>query len=66
MKQCYFCTNNMNYLDYKNVEMLKRFLNPHARIMGHNRTGICSRHQRKLAMSVKHARFLGLLPYIAR
>jgi small subunit ribosomal protein S18 len=66
MKQCYFCTNNMSYIDYKNVDMLKRFLNPHARIMAHTRTGICSRHQRKLAMAVKRARFLSLLPYIAR
>lgn len=66
MKQCYFCTNTMRYIDYKNVETLKRFMNPHARIMSHSRTGVCSRHQRKLAMAIKRARFLGIMPYIAQ
>lgn len=66
MKQCYFCTNNVQHIDYKDVETLKKFINPHARMIAHSRTGICSLHQRKLAMAVKRARFLALMPFIAR
>ena len=66
MKQCLFCTNNARQIDYKDVETLKKFLNPHARMISHRRSGLCSKHQRKLAMAIKRARFLALLPYIAR
>jgi len=65
-KQCYFAQNNIKHIDYKDVELLKKFLNPHARIMGKKKTGVDSINQRKLAMAVKRARFMGLLPFIAR
>ena len=64
--QCYFSTNNIKYIDYKDTETLKKFLNPHARILSRKRTGVCAKHQRKLAQAVKRARFMGLLPYISR
>jgi small subunit ribosomal protein S18 len=53
-------------IDYKDVELLKKFLNPHARLMARKRTGLSARHQRKLAEAVKRARFMALLPYIDR
>ena len=65
-KQCYFCNNNMGAVDYKEVEMLKKYLSPHARLISHRKSNTCSYHQRKLATAVKRARFLGLLPYLAR
>ncbi|MEK7192974.1 MAG: 30S ribosomal protein S18 [Patescibacteria group bacterium] len=65
-KQCYFCTNNLKSVDYKEAETLKRFLNPHARMMGKNRTGLCASHSRRMAEAVKRARFLALIPYVAR
>ncbi len=55
-----------HHIDYKNVELLKKFLNPHARIVGKKRTGISAKHQRLIANAIKRARFLGLLPYVAR
>jgi len=64
--QCYFSTNNIKYIDYKDTETLKKFLNPHARILARKRTGVCAKHQRQLAQSVKRARFMGLLPYVSR
>jgi small subunit ribosomal protein S18 len=64
--QCYFSINNIKLIDYKDTETIKKFLNPHARIQPRRRTGVCATHQRQLARAVKHARFLGLLPYIAR
>ncbi|HEY4476958.1 MAG TPA: 30S ribosomal protein S18 [Candidatus Paceibacterota bacterium] len=66
MKYCHFCNNNVRHIDYKDVETLKRFLDPHARISSRRRTGVCATHQRKLSLAVKHARFLALLPFIAR
>lgn len=66
MKQCYFCTNNVKAIDYKDTESLKRFLDPYARIVNHRKSGVCAKHQRQLALAVKNARQLALLPFIAR
>jgi len=65
-KQCYFTQNGIKFIDYKDTEILKKFLNPHARIMSRKRTGVCSKNQRKLAMAIKRARFMGLLPFVSR
>lgn len=65
-KVCHFCTNNIKQVDYKDTENLKKFLDPYARIMKHTRSGVCARHQRKLAMAIKRARFLALLPFVSR
>lgn len=62
--QCYFCTNNIKILDYKNTEILKRFLDPYARIGPRKKTGVCALHQRKLARAVKQARIMALLPFV--
>ena len=66
MKQDYFSANNIKHIDYKDLEILKRFLTPNARIMSRRRTGITAKNQRKLALAIKRARFMGLLPYVAR
>ena len=66
MKQDYFSANNIKYIDYKDIEILKKFLNPNGKIMGHKRTGVTVKNQRKLASAVKNARFLGLLPFVAK
>lgn len=58
--------NIPRYVDYKDVEMLKKFLNPHGRLLSRKRTGIPAKVQRQLSEAVKRARFLGLLPYIVR
>ena len=66
MKQCYFTENHIKYVDYKDVDLLKKFLNPHARIISRKKTGVTAKHQRNLALAVKRARFMGLLPYIQK
>ena len=63
MKQCHFCTNNVKEIDYKDTDTLKNFLDPHSRIIKHKRTSVCAKHQRKLALAVKRARFMSLLPF---
>ncbi len=53
-------------IDYKDTEILKKFLNPHGKIMPRRRTGLSAPNQRALAEAVKRARFMALLPYIVR
>lgn len=65
-KQCYFSQHNIKYIDYKDVDIMKKFMNPHGRIINRKRTGVSAKHQRQLATAVKRARFIGLLPYIVR
>ena len=66
MKQDYFSSNNIKHIDYKDVEILKKFLNTNGKIMSHKRTGVTSKNQRALATAVKRARFMGLLPFVAK
>ncbi|MBI3573918.1 30S ribosomal protein S18 [Candidatus Kaiserbacteria bacterium] len=54
------------FVDYKNVQYLKEFLTPHARMVKAKRSNIPAGHQRKIQAAIKRARFMALLPYIAR
>jgi len=65
-KQCFFCSQNTRAIDYKDAELLKRFLTPQAKIVSSKRTGICPKHQRRLSLAVKRARYMALLPYTPR
>jgi len=64
--QCYFSANNIKYVDYKNIELLKKFINPHARINKRKTSSVCAKHQRALSNSIKRARFMGLLSYVSK
>ena len=66
MRQDYFSANNIKYIDYKDVEILKKFLNPSGKILPRKRTGVTAHNQRALSLAVKNARFLGLLPFVAK
>lgn len=63
-KQCPFCTNNQQEVDYKDTESLKTFIDSHGRINKTKRSGLCAGHQRLLATAIKRARSLALLPFI--
>ncbi|MCK5021661.1 MAG: 30S ribosomal protein S18 [Candidatus Pacebacteria bacterium] len=63
MKQCIFSQNNISQIDYKDLDAIRKFINPHGRILSRKRTALCAKHQRQLATAIKRARFLGLLPY---
>ena len=64
-KKCIFCKENLD-IDYKNLNLLKRFINVKGRITSRRINGNCAKHQRKLAREIKRARFLTLLPYVAK
>ena len=64
-KVCYFTKNNITYIDYKDVELLKKFISPNGKIIPRRLTGTKAKYQRELAVAIKRARQLALLPYIA-
>jgi small subunit ribosomal protein S18 len=66
MKQDYFSANNIRYIDYKDTEILKKFLNGSGKILGQKKTGLTSKNQRALTRAIKHSRFMGLLPFIVK
>ncbi|MFC1756724.1 30S ribosomal protein S18 [Patescibacteria group bacterium] len=63
-KQCHFCINNIKKIDYKDTDALKNFIDEQAKIMPKKHTNLCIKHQKGLALAVKQARFLGLLPFV--
>ncbi len=66
MTQCFFCSQNLKDIDYKEVELLKRFTSSQAKIIDPRHSGVCATHQRKLALAIKRARYLALLPFVRR
>ena len=65
-RKCSFCYNNINEVDYKDVQTLRRYLSSFAKIVARKRSGVCMKHQRRLATAIKRARYLALLPYTTR
>ena len=63
-KVCVFCATKGSVIDYKDVEKLRGFISDRAKIAPRRRTGTCARHQRVLAVAIKRARHLALLPYV--
>ncbi len=64
-KYCRFCQMNVREIDYKNVDILRRYIPERGKISPRRTTGTCSFHQRRLAQAVKIARIMALLPFIA-
>lgn len=65
-QQCFFCSQNLANVDYKEVDLLKRFVSSQSKIIDPRHTGICAKHQRKLAQAIKRARYMGLLAYVRK
>ncbi|MCQ2229846.1 MAG: 30S ribosomal protein S18 [Bacteroidales bacterium] len=63
-KYCRFKKSGIKYVDYKNPEFLKKFLNEQGKILPRRITGTSLKYQRKVAKAVKRARHLALLPYV--
>lgn len=63
---CYFCQKNIDSVDYKDIQLLSRFISGFYKIKPRKKTGLCSHHQRKIATAVKQARQMGMLPYAPR
>ncbi|MBN1375832.1 MAG: 30S ribosomal protein S18 [Dehalococcoidia bacterium] len=60
-KVCMFCVDK-TAIDYKNASLLQRFVSDRGKIVTRRRTGVCAKHQRRLAQAIKRARYLAMLP----
>ena len=63
-KSCYFCKEKIEEVDYKNYNQLRRFASEKGKIRSRRITGACRRHQDQIAVAVKRAREMALLPYV--
>ena len=62
-KVCSFCVEHIDYIDYKEVSRLRRFLSERGKILPRRITGTCAKHQRPLTDALKRARAIALLPF---
>jgi small subunit ribosomal protein S18 len=65
-KVCVFCKDHMDWVDYKDVNLLRRFMSDRGKIRARRVTGNCAQHQREVAVAIKTARELALLPFTQR
>ena len=63
-KVCYFTKNKIEYIDYTDTELLKKFISPNGKIIPRRVTGTSAKYQRMLAVAIKRARQMALLPYV--
>lgn len=61
----YIAANHIDYVDYKDVDLLKRFISERGKILPRRVTGTSAKNQRKLTVAIKRARVMGLLPFVA-
>jgi small subunit ribosomal protein S18 len=64
-RACYFCKEKIDDIDYKNANQLRRYISEKGKIRSRRITGACRRHQRQVAVAVKRAREMALLPYVS-
>lgn len=62
-KYCQFCKEDVDYIDYKDVQLLRKYTTDRGKIKPRRVTGACTQHQRDLAVAIKRAREMALLPY---
>ena len=62
-KVCAFCKDKVAYIDYKDTALLRKYISDRGKIRARRVTGNCSQHQRDVAMAIKNAREMALLPY---
>jgi small subunit ribosomal protein S18 len=63
-RPCRFCTEKVEFIDYKDLERIGRYVTDRGKILPSRLTGTCARHQRVLTRAIKRARFMALLPYV--
>lgn len=63
-RYCFFCAHKEAKIDYKNVDLMKRFISESYKITPRRFTGTCAKHQRKLVSEIKKARIMALLPFV--
>ena len=64
-KVCAFCADKVEHIDYKDVNRLRKFTTERGKIMPRRMSGVCAKHQRELAVAIKRARQVAIMPYVA-
>ncbi|MCL6572166.1 MAG: 30S ribosomal protein S18 [Bacillus sp. (in: Bacteria)] len=64
-KVCYFTANGISNIDYKDVDLLKKFISERGKILPRRVTGTCAKYQRKLTVAIKRSRQMALLPFVS-
>ncbi|AXI00659.1 30S ribosomal protein S18 [Sporosarcina sp. PTS2304] len=64
-KVCYFTSNNITHIDYKDVDLLKKFISERGKMLPRRVTGTSAKYQRKLTVAIKRARIMALLPFVS-
>ena len=64
-KQCSFCTDKVEHIDYKDVARLRKCISERAKILPRRITGTCAKHQRQITLAIKRARHIAFLPYVS-
>ncbi len=65
-KVCHFCKEKIEYIDFKDLSLMRKFVSDRGKIRARRTTGTCVRHQHEMASAVKNAREMALLPYVMR
>ena len=65
-KSCQFCQEKIDKIDYKDAELLRRFVNSQGRIYPPRRFGTCAKHQRMLTGAIKRSRIMSLTPFVIK
>ena len=64
-KVCQFCVDKVTEIDFKETAKLRKYISERAKIVPRRVTGTCAKHQRQLAIAIKRARIVALLPYVS-
>lgn len=63
-KKCPFCKEKIKYIDYKNLKLLNKYVTSFGKILPKYYSGVCLKHQKRLANAIKKARLMCLLPFV--
>ena len=63
-KVCYYCQNKLDTVDFENTELLRKYTSERGKILPRRATGACAKHQRMIAIAIKRARHMALLPFV--
>lgn len=65
-KPCYFCRKKIDYIDFKDIATLKRYMSSWSKIKPATSTNLCAKHHRWLTQAIKRSRYMAMIPYFSR
>lgn len=63
-EHCHCCVNNINEIDYKDLQLMQKFTSMHHKILTRKKSGLCMKHQRKASEAIKRSRIMALIPFV--